>query len=519
MKKIIIIFVLLILSACSSNSKRHPSSIYEEELNVTYGKDISDLEELIEQSLVWREKSIAFFNSHKEKLTSDSHLSHEEMLETFQSAKDYILIREKFLSYVERFDLDLSENVSIKIEPNKKTKIKTYTVGSAEQSYPDQPQTSRVIYLDPNDKDGQEMVLKLKLALTSAVLLYDNYMLGIYPYEKSWKMRKLLNTDNEDLKNELQKITDNFFNLKNRMEFYKSAHIHKKLIAYQNETKLEIFKDEKYFDQLVDASSVYRFMTTGKDIDNQPFIVRAMMDRVFDSARFLRDSFSYYSSKVFGNVVGLVSFRDGKLKNLSPSEKTGITSKLKALDIMLEKTPFRLTDRFIPGYYGHVAIWTGTEEELKELGVWDVPVVQKYHEQIRSGHHIVEALRPGVQINTLEHFLNIDDLLVLRDENLTIDQKKEFIVRAFEQIGKSYDFNFDVETDKKIVCSEIVYVVFHDIAWPTKKAMGRFTISPDNVANKAVNNGPLVPVLMYKDGGLQDETKLPELLLNNLESE
>lgn len=163
-------------------------------------------------------------------------------------------------------------------------------------------------------------------------------------------------------------------------------------------------------------------------------------------------------------------------------EKANIKAQMKPLDILLEKTPFRLTDKFIPGFYGHVAIWAGTEEDLKVLGIWNDPMVKPYQEAIRSGHFIIEALRPGVQINTLDHFLNIDDLLVLRDQTLTDDQRREFLIRAFAQIGKDYDFNFDVETDKKIVCSEIVYVVFHNIDWPAEKALGRYTISPDNVA-------------------------------------
>ena len=30
-------------------------------------------------------------------------------------------------------------------------------------------------------------------------------------------------------------------------------------------------------------------------------------------------------------------------------------------DILLEKTPFRLTDKLIPGYWGHAAVWIGGE--------------------------------------------------------------------------------------------------------------------------------------------------------------
>jgi hypothetical protein len=194
-----------------------------------------------------------------------------------------------------------------------------------------------------------------------------------------------------------------------------------------------------------------------------------------------------------------VAFRQGYLTKLSPEERKQMEATYKPLDIMMEKTPFRLTDQFIPGYYGHVALWIGTEDELKQIGVWDNPLIQKYHEAIRSGRHIIEALRPGVQINSLDHFLNIDDLLVVRHNNLSDEQKAEYILRAFAQIGKEYDFNFDVETDSKIVCSEIVYVVFHDIEWPTKKQLGRYTISPDNVADKCVD-GTLEPVMMFRSG-------------------
>ena len=49
------------------------------------------------------------------------------------------------------------------------------------------------------------------------------------------------------------------------------------------------------------------------------------------------------------------------------------------------------------------------------------------------------------------------------------------------QIGKDYDFNFDVETLDKIVCSELIYLVFGNVVWPTKYQLMRNTISPDNV--------------------------------------
>jgi len=179
-----------------------------------------------------------------------------------------------------------------------------------------------------------------------------------------------------------------------------------------------------------------------------------------------------------------------------------ILNKFEPLDILLEKTPFRLTDKFIPGYYGHVAVWVGGPEDWKKAGldVLDDPVVKKNLEKISKDKKVVEALRQGVKLNTLEHFMNIDDFVILRHRELKKERKKEYLLRALTQVGKKYDFNFDVETDKKIVCSEIAYVVFHDVNWQTEKSIGRFTISPDNVAHMALGNGPFEVIELYHDG-------------------
>ena len=221
--------------------------------------------------------------------------------------------------------------------------------------------------------------------------------------------------------------------------------------------------------------------------------------------------FTYVTSQVFGNTIGLVETRQGYLLQLPDHERGAIAAFLEPLDVVLEKTPFRLTDRFIPGHYGHVAVWVGTEAQLTRLGVWNDPAVVPYQAMIRGGHSMVEALRPGVQISTLEQFLNIDDLLVVRHTNLTDAERREYVLNAFHQIGKDYDFNFDVETDRRIVCSELAYVVFKREEWPTSRALGRYTISPDNVAVKALARNPFTPVLMYDDGRRIDD-RLEETL-------
>lgn len=114
---------------------------------------------------------------------------------------------------------------------------------------------------------------------------------------------------------------------------------------------------------------------------------------------------------------------------------------------------------------------------------------------------MVEALRDGVQINSLEHFLNIDDFSILRYKEETNDEKAKRIILTLRQVGKEYDFNFDVETSDKIVCSELVYISCTSINWQTDKLLGRHTISPDNVAIKSVEERSVFSIInLIHDG-------------------
>ena len=240
--------------------------------------------------------------------------------------------------------------------------------------------------------------------------------------------------------------------------------------------------------------------------------INIFKNKIEDNIRLISSDATNQVSKMFGNAAGIIVARRGKLDELPKEKQSEIIANLQPLDILLEKAPFRLTDYLIPGYWSHVALWSGTEEELSKLGVWDeLPAIyneakETYHysgpdfqDAIRNGHMVIEALRPGVQINTLQHFLNIDDLGVIRYNDLTLENKRSYLLNAFAQIGKSYDFNFDVESKNEIVCSELIYVSFDDLDWNTTKTVGRYTISPDNVAQNLAYDS-FDAIILYLDG-------------------
>ncbi len=189
------------------------------------------------------------------------------------------------------------------------------------------------------------------------------------------------------------------------------------------------------------------------------------------------------TSKGFGNLVGAFEFRKGKLYD-QPQWVDFVNERLQPGDVLLEKTPFRVTDKFIPGHFGHVALYVGTPEQLKTLGLWDHLSIIPYHAELSRGRTIVEALRDGTQINSVPHFLNIDDLAILRPKPGSIPREDvlQAIQLAFTHIGKKYDFGFDTNTWDTIVCSELAFQTYVNVEWPFGKTLGSYTISPDDVA-------------------------------------
>lgn len=349
-----------------------------------------------------------------------------------------------------------------------------------------------------------------KLVLAAALMEYDDYALGVDPYFKVSKLRKLLKSDHPEVMGELDAAVRQFLNPVRRLRLASAV------MWYRAEggQAAERSDDELFLDEVICQSSGYQFFA--KQLTQR--LINEWVAGGHAGITFLTDSLSEFTvtvmntaSQVVGNTMGLVQTRSGYLREMPAEQRGELRSRLKPLDVLLEKTPFRLTDKSIPGHYGHVAVWVGTEEELKALGVWDEPIVRLQHERIRAGASIIEALRPGVEINTLEHFLNIDDLLVIRRRVQTTEEIRAELLRAFAQIGKAYDFNFDVESDRKIVCSELAFVVFPDVRWATSSVLGRQSISPDQVAVQALPGGPFAPEVIFHDG-VEIKQNVPETL-------
>ena len=482
--------------------------------NIDIHETIYNYQPQIEYALVWRVRAIRTYSALSEK----SVLKASDINYLNYAANRYKDLRETLLEGIARFAPLTNENVKLIINDSspsifyQKKKVRQLFSGKS----------TEIIQINPRDEVGKSVIKKVKLGLTFALLLYDNYLVAVAPYEEHNKLRYIINESGIDPEVEgyLRIVSESYTDRKKMQRLIKAIEFISKIEQWEsdhpNSGLMQNDPDNQYLNMMIYGSPSYGEIRKNSSQETESIFsinkINIFNNKIEDNIRLISSDATNQVSKMFGNAAGIIVARRGKMDELPKDKQSEIIVNMQPLDILLEKAPFRLTDHLIPGYWSHVALWSGTENELRELGVWDeLPTIyneakEKYHysgpdfqEAIRNGHMVIEALRPGVQINTLQHFLNIDDLGVLRFNGLTIENKRSYLLNAFSQIGKSYDFNFDVESKNEIVCSELIYISFDDLDWNTSKTAGRYTISPDNVAQKLLDDN-MDPVLLYING-------------------
>jgi hypothetical protein len=341
--------------------------------------------------------------------------------------------------------------------------------------------------------------LGITMSLAAALTLYDNYLTAVALYRDNPFLRHHINQGDPGFhvpEGQLRDIAASYSSARNRARVRRGLIWYEAHAAYLAQSEDDA---ERYLANLVDQSPSYAMVRRIRPLKYASQVIDLIGTVSIDTLHTLQQEGVNFSSMVFGNMVGLVESRRGKLDNRA-EVIARVGQQLQAGDVLLEKTPFRLTDAFIPGHWGHAAVWIGGERELRELGLWEHPVVAAHRSEIRNARLVVEALRSGVEMNTLGHFMNVDDLAVLRHRNLDREGRRRVILQTLRQVGKNYDFNFDAQSADRIVCSELVYHAYGDVPWPTERKLGRVVVSPDNIAQEATAGGRFDVVLLYHDG-------------------
>jgi hypothetical protein len=205
---------------------------------------------------------------------------------------------------------------------------------------------------------------------------------------------------------------------------------------------------------------------------------------VTDAGNFARGSY-YRASSVVSTLVGDTKIRQPRrgAALVTPDQLAALRPHLKPGDILLERRNWYLSNAFLPGYWPHSALYVGTVDELRALGLGDDPRVARHLEAFArrdaAGHEhvIIEAIGEGVVFTSAEHSIGEADSVAVLRPKLSPGEVREVIARAFSHAGKPYDFDFDFFSSDRLVCTELVYRAYSGfIDFPLVEILGRKTL-------------------------------------------
>ena len=206
-----------------------------------------------------------------------------------------------------------------------------------------------------------------------------------------------------------------------------------------------------------------------------------------------------------GVALGMASVRTvSRDYFISPEDLESESKNLLPGDIMLTRREWHLTNLGIPGYWTHAALYIGALEQMDRYFA-DVPglgeqipseIIQErfpqvYDELCRQDNtgatpSVIEAMRPGVILQSLNASARADSLAVLRPK-VTKADRWQVILAALPHFGKPYNYQFDFRTETALVCSQLVYKAYEPVDGFRLKPQlngGRLLLSPNEIAIK-----------------------------------
>jgi hypothetical protein len=176
-----------------------------------------------------------------------------------------------------------------------------------------------------------------------------------------------------------------------------------------------------------------------------------------------------------------------------------ILRQLAPLDIVLVSNHSYQVGRLMPGRFSHSVVYLGTEAQLRAAGLWNLPALVPYHDQIRAGNIMIEAAAPDVHLISPQKTFEVDQVLAMRPA-LSPADKRRALERMLAVMGKPFNFRLGIDPQgESFACTGLVVQAMPELGFTIREVYGQRVLMPDDVAAQAVRGERLTP-LIYMTG-------------------
>ena len=174
-----------------------------------------------------------------------------------------------------------------------------------------------------------------------------------------------------------------------------------------------------------------------------------------------------------------------KRKRVTPRVQRRLAGLLRPGDVLVTRHDDAMTNLFLPGFWPHSALYIGSVEERRSMGVTcDADREERSGGSIR----VLEARKDGVRFRALHDTLAVDCVAVIRPR-LDDAGLARALTRAITHEGKLYDFEFDFRRSDRMVCTEVIYRAYHaepPIHFLLTPKVGRHCLTAEDLLRQGV---------------------------------
>ncbi len=185
-----------------------------------------------------------------------------------------------------------------------------------------------------------------------------------------------------------------------------------------------------------------------------------------------------------------------------PEPVEAVVSRMQPLDFMVVGSTSYKMGRMVPGRFTHGLVYVGTEAELRAAGLWSIPEIVPYHDDIRAGMTFLQAAAPAVHLTTPKKAFERDRVLAIRPQ-LSYAERRLAIKRLFASMGVPFNYTMGVDpTHQTFSCTGLLKYAMPSLGLRTRQAYGQQAMYPDDLAAQAIRgeNMKIITYVLGNDG-------------------